>query len=156
MENRTARSRVGINMALAKCVPILVALFASVSDPMAILAQSPSGDRPSYEVQIDQAARTIVDGVSTAKLKTIAVVDFTDLQGQVTTLGRFLAEEFSAALTNSVAGFEIVDRTHLGVLLEENKLSSTGLIDPATARKLGKIAGADGLLTGTVTDLGDT
>jgi hypothetical protein len=41
-------------------------------------------------------------------------------------------------------------------LVQENKLSATGLIDPATAKKLGQIAGVDAIVTGTLTPFGDT
>jgi TolB-like protein len=88
--------------------------------------------------------------------KAVAVIDFTDLQGNVTELGRFLAEELSVALVSDAKSFAVVDRTHLKALLRENKLASTGLIDPQTARQLGKIAGVDVLLTGTLTAFGDS
>src|SRR5437867_11284686 len=39
--------------------------------------------------------------------KTVAVIDFTDLQGCTTELGRYLAEEFSVALVNVAKGFEV-------------------------------------------------
>jgi len=44
--------------------------------------------------------------------KKIAVVDFTDLDGSVTELGRFLAEEFSTAFAGTGKGFTVVDRIH--------------------------------------------
>jgi hypothetical protein len=49
-----------------------------------------------------------------------------------------------------------VDRTHLKVLMQENKLDATGLIDPVTARKLGQIIGVEALVTGTITPFADT
>lgn len=86
-----------------------------------------------------------------------AVVDFTDLQGNVTLLGRFLAEELETALVNSGTRIDLVDRTRLQLILQENKLASKeGIIDPATARKLGNIAGVQILITGTVTLLDST
>jgi TolB-like protein len=88
--------------------------------------------------------------------KTVAVVDFVDLQGNVTELGRFLAEEFSVNLAAIGKGFEIVDRTHLKTLLKEHKLVESGIIDPLTAKKLGKIAGVDAVVTGTITPFGDS
>jgi hypothetical protein len=78
------------------------------------------------------------------------------LQGNVTELGRFLAEELSVSLASSDNGFEVVDRTNLKAIIKENKLSLTGLIDPATAQKIGKIAGTDALITGTLTPFGDS
>jgi TolB-like protein len=94
--------------------------------------------------------------ISSSGRKTVAVMDFTDLQGSVTELGRFLAEELSVDLLDDSKGFEVIDRTHLKALMQEYKLSTTGLIDPQTARKLGQIAGVDALVTGTITPLGDS
>jgi TolB-like protein len=88
--------------------------------------------------------------------KTVAVVDFTDLQGCVTELGRYMAEDVSVALVNNAKGFEVIDRTNLKVLMQEHKLASTGIIDPATARQLGKVAGVDALITGTIAPLSDS
>jgi TolB-like protein len=101
-------------------------------------------------------ASTIASRISTSNHKTLAVVDFTDLEGNVTKLGRFLAEELSVDLVEEAKGFDVIDRTHLKALLQEHQLSATGLIDPLTARKLGKIAGADALVTGTLTPFGDS
>jgi TolB-like protein len=105
--------------------------------------------------QLDSVASTF-----SAKLrmtsKAIAVVDFTDLQGEVTELGRYLAEELSVALAGGAQGFTVIDRTHLKAILQEHKLASTGVIDPQTARQLGKVAGVDTLVTGTLTPFGDS
>jgi hypothetical protein len=60
--------------------------------------------------------------------KTVAVVDFTDLQGRVTEFGRFLAEEFSVALSADQSGFKVIDRTNLKTILQEHKLASTGVL----------------------------
>jgi len=110
----------------------------------------------AYEKEIKNLSSFMAGQIATAGKKTIAVVDFTDLQGSVTELGRFFAEEFSVALAGAGKGFEVVDRTHLKSIIAEHKLSSTGIIDPRTARKLGKIAGVGALITGTITPFGDT
>jgi TolB-like protein len=95
----------------------------------------------------------MAENIAKAGKKSVAVVDFTDLQGNVTELGRFLAEEFSVALASSGKGFELVDRTHLKTIIKEHKLVDTGIIDPTTAKKLGQVAGVDALITGTITPL---
>lgn len=110
----------------------------------------------AYEKEIRSLSSNIAENIVKAGKKTIAVVDFVDLQGNVTELGRFLAEEFSIALAAAGRGFEVVDRTHLKSILAEHKLSATGIIDPQTARKLGQIAGVDALVTGTITPFGDS
>jgi len=110
----------------------------------------------AYEKEIKSLSTSMAENITKAGKKTIAVVDFTDLQGNVTELGRFIAEEFSVALAGAGKGFEVVDRTHLKSIIAEHKLSSTGIIDPQTARKLGQIAGVDALITGTITPFGDS
>jgi TolB-like protein len=110
----------------------------------------------AYQQEIKMLAIKMGDSVSRSGKKTVAAVDFTDLQGNVTELGRFLAEEFSIALAGEAKGFEVVDRTHLKSLLQEHKLAATGIIDPPTARKLGQIAGVELLVTGSITPFGDS
>lgn len=110
----------------------------------------------AYEKEITSLSASMAENIAKAGKKSVAVVDFTDLQGNVTELGRFLAEEFSVALAGAGKGFEVVDRTHLKSIIAEHKLSSTGIIDPQTARKLGEIAGVEVLITGTITPFGDS
>lgn len=98
----------------------------------------------------------MAEKISKAKKTRVAVVDFTDLQGDVTVLGRFIAEEFSVALASAGKDFQVIDRTHLKSIIKEHKLSAAGIIDPQTARELGKIAGVDALVTGTLTPFGDS
>ena len=49
----------------------------------------------AYEKEIKGISSTITESIAKSGKKTIAVVDFTDLQGNVTELGRFIAEELS-------------------------------------------------------------
>jgi hypothetical protein len=46
-----------------------------------------------YQQQIDRLAEEIAATVTKVGLKNIAILDFTDLQGNTPELGRFLAEE---------------------------------------------------------------
>ena len=106
--------------------------------------------------EVKDLSPQLSNAITKSGRKTVAVVDFTDLQGCVTEFGRFLAEEFSVALANGSGGFEVIDRTHLKTLLQEHKLAATGIIDPQTARKVGEIAGVQALVAGTVTPFGDS
>ena len=94
--------------------------------------------------------------IASSGKKTVAVVDFTDLHGCVTELGRFMAEDVSVAILDNAKGFDVIDLTNLKILMDEHKLTSTGIIDPATARKLGEVAGVDALVTGTIAPLSDS
>jgi hypothetical protein len=106
---------------------------------------------PSPGQELKGASSTLAAKIGESGRKRVAVVDFTDLQGNVTDLGRYLAEELSGALVNDSRGFRVIDRAHTKAILQEHKLAATGLIDPQTARQLGKIAGVDTLVTGTIT-----
>ena len=116
-----------------------------------LLTVSLAGSLGLFSQDMRPLAASLAPRITASGRKTVAVVDFTDLEGNPTKLGRFLAEEFSIALLQDAKGFEVVDRTHINTLLQEHKLASSGLIDPATARKLGQIAGVDALVTGTIT-----
>jgi TolB-like protein len=107
----------------------------------------------AYENEIRSLSTAMADNIAKAGKKRIAVVDFTDLQGNITELGRFIAEELSVDLTMTAKGFEVIDRNHLNRILAEHKLSVSGIVDQKTVQKLGQIAGVDALITGSITPL---
>src|SRR5260370_5761023 len=109
------------------------------------------GGRSALCQELKQASSSLAAKIAESGRKRVAVVDFTGLQGNVRELGRYLAEELSGALVNDARGFHVMDRAHLKAILQEHKLSSTGLIDTQTARQLGQFAGVDTLVTGTIT-----
>lgn len=86
--------------------------------------------------------------------KKLAIIDFADLQGRPTELGRFLAEQLAVELVNA-EGVSLVDRANIKNILAEHKLSEEGLVNPENAKKLGQFAGVDAILIGTVTSLDD-
>jgi TolB-like protein len=109
----------------------------------------------AYEKEIKALSATMVEKIAKAGKRSIVVADFTDLQGSTTELGRFLAEELSYDLAEGGREFEIVDRNHLKNILTEHKFSMSGLVDPTTVKELGRLAGVDAIVTGTVTPFGD-
>jgi hypothetical protein len=109
-----------------------------------------------YQQQMQTAAETIGGAMTKTGKKSVAVVDFTDLQGNATELGRFFAEQLSVALSTSGGTYETIDRNHLRAILQEHKLSTTGLIDQQTARKVGQMAGAECLVSGSITPFSES
>ncbi len=110
----------------------------------------------AYQQQMQTAAAGIGESMTKAGKKSVAVVDFTDLQGNATELGRFLAEQLSVALGTTGGTYETIDRNHLRAILQEHKLSATGLVDPQTARKVGQMAGAECLVSGSITPFSES
>ena len=125
----------------------LVAVLFGLSIAIPTLAQSLDVEVAGLAAKI---SKTLV-GKSKSK---VAVLDFTDLQGRPTELGRFLAEQLSIDLVNS-SGMSVMDRAHLKSILDEHKFSESGLVSPEGAKKLGQFAGVDAILLGTVTSMED-
>jgi tetratricopeptide (TPR) repeat protein len=81
--------------------------------------------------------------------KTVAVLPFTGPGGQ-----EFAAEIEGVLASKSIDDkqyFTLVDRASIDKIMSEQKFSQTALIDQATAAKIGKLVGAQGIYTGAVT-----
>jgi len=109
----------------------------------------------TYEEELQKLSLKIAKEIEKSSKKTVAVVDFTDLQGNVIELGRFIAEELSANLVSVKKGFRVIDRLHLKSIIAEHKLSASWFLEPKAVEKFGKISGVDAIVTGTVTPFGD-
>lgn len=102
--------------------------------------------------RVSELSQQIASKMSAKQKTTVAVVEFTDLQGNVTDFGRFLAEELVTRL-GDLEKFKVIERQLLNKIIAEQKLSLTGLVDPASAKQLGKILGVDAIVAGSVTNL---
>ena len=87
--------------------------------------------------------------------KKVAILDFTDLQGNSTELSRFVGEQFQVTFVERRNGVSVMDRANLKKILAEHKLTLDGLIEPENAKKLGQFAGVDAIILGKVTQLKD-
>jgi curli biogenesis system outer membrane secretion channel CsgG len=90
---------------------------------------------------------TLINGQGKKK---VAVLDFTDLQGGSSELGKYIAEQLTVNLVMGKRDFSVLDRANLKSILAEHKLTATGLVDPENAKKLGMFAGVDALILGTI------
>ncbi|HXI24347.1 MAG TPA: FlgO family outer membrane protein [Pyrinomonadaceae bacterium] len=106
----------------------------------------------TLEQRLDGLARKISDNLTENQKHTIAVVEFSDLKGNVTNFGRFLSEELITRLYLTKK-FKVIERQQLNKIIAEQKLSLTGVVDPASAQKLGRVLGVDSIVFGSVSDL---
>lgn len=109
----------------------------------------------TLDQEITALAGKVSKALASQGFKSVATVDFTDLQGQVTELGRSLAEQLAVEIVSS-GGVSMVDRANIKSILAEHKLNEEILGDAANAQKLGKFAGVDVILTGSITALDTT
>lgn len=86
--------------------------------------------------------------------KKITVLDFTDLQGGASELGKYIAEQLTVNFVMTKRDFSVLDRANLKSILAEHKLTATGLVDPENAKQLGKFAGVDALVIGNIIPIG--
>jgi len=108
-----------------------------------------------FDQQLQILSKDIAVKIDAAGKKKVAVVDFSDLQGNITELGRYISEEMSISMVENAKGFTMVDRNHLKTIMKELKLGLTGVLDATTTKEIGKITGVDALITGSITPLGD-
>ncbi len=121
-----------------------------------LICSAPSGGAGS---ELDVKVQSLVEQISKSftepnKIK-IAVCNFVDLDGKPSDFGIYLAEELITRLFQS-GHFEVVERRLLDKVLDEQKLTTTGVLDAASAQKLGSVLGVQAIVTGTLTDLQST
>src|SRR5579862_8311620 len=98
--------------------------------------------------EISNLATNLATAIKDQQKKKVAVVDFNDLQGASSDLGRYVAEQVIVDLVMSKREFSVLDRAHLNRILAEHNLTSKGLIDRDNAKKLGQFAGVDAFILG--------
>lgn len=110
------------------------------------------GRAQTLDKEMSALAANLTKALVAQGSKNVAAIDFTDLQGQPTELGRFLSEQLSVEMVLA-GGVSMLDRGNIKSILAEHKLTEEGLVNPANARKLGEFAGVDTILIGSVTSL---
>jgi len=106
---------------------------------------------------VNELATQISKNMLTTEKNKIAVVEFTNLDGTVSAFGKFLAEELITRLFMVSPGkFTVVERSQLQKVFKELGFQMIEVVDETTIKKLGKILGVDAIVTGSITDLGNT
>jgi curli biogenesis system outer membrane secretion channel CsgG len=84
--------------------------------------------------------------------KTIAVAGFSYADGSGPTDGNIVAGRFTTELIR-LKKLKVVERDQIERVLSELKLQNTGSIDPDTAKRIGRMLGADLLVIGGMVEL---
>ena len=108
------------------------------------------------DTEISNLATNLAGQIKDQAKKKVAVVDFTGLDGGASELGRYVSEQLTVDLVMDRKDFSVLDRANLKKILDEHKLTATGLVDPDNAKKLGQFAGVDALILGTLTPKNQT
>jgi len=93
-----------------------------------------------------------LDAQKKKKIQRLVVGQFTFHQG-LNQLTKALQEKLVTAF--AVKGIQVVERDKLEQVLSEQQLGYSGLINLDSAKKIGELLGADGIVLGTVSDMGN-
>ena len=80
----------------------------------------------------------------------ISIQPFIDKAGVGSQIASAITDMMTTELMNTGA-FDIVERERLGEIGAEQKLGQSGLVDSSTAPKVGKLTGAEYMITGAIT-----
>ena len=86
--------------------------------------------------------------IDLSRYKKIAVMDFDGTQGKK--IASYIESEISKVQIDQKPYFNLISRNHLDKVLKEQALHMTGAINPKTASKVGRILGAEAIITGSV------
>ncbi|MDZ7292453.1 MAG: CsgG/HfaB family protein [candidate division KSB1 bacterium] len=121
-------------------------------------APSPSVPSTTVAAALEVAVRNLADKLAArlmeAKQFKVGVLEFLDLQGRISQLGKFMAEDLTTAFFEK-GKFLLVERGLLHQVMREHALTQTGIIDITQAQEIGKAVGADAIITGSLSDIGD-
>jgi len=84
----------------------------------------------------------------------IAVFDFPSIDGDISAEGKLIAERVINKLVNE-GSLNVIERTRIEKIIAEQQLQASGIVDSATAKEIGKVAGVEAAVIGTITRLGD-
>jgi TonB family protein len=93
-------------------------------------------------------APSMAQALAKVKVKTVVVFDFMGPGQRLNQLGRDLADEFRRALANSGGKFQVIDRSAVKAILEDNRVAPDVIRDPEIAWWLARQLNAEALIVG--------
>ena len=106
------------------------------------------------DTELSKLTEDLAAKITTSGSKKVTVLDFADLQGGSTELGKYIAEQLTVDFVMTNRSFSVLDRANLKSVLAEHKLTAKGLVNPENAKQLGKFAGVDALVIGNIIPIG--
>lgn len=107
----------------------------------------------TLDSELDNLTGQISHSFSENEKTDIAIIEFSDIDGKITNMGRYLAEELTTRLYMS-GKFNVVERQLLNKIMQEQEMSLIGMIDENSAIRLGHLLGVKAIVSGSITDLG--
>ena len=114
----------------------------------------PARAKASALKELDGVADKLTDGIKDRPSLKVAALEFPYTSGK-TSEGSVIVQERLTTLLAQNKKVTLIERSLLKKVMEELKLQVSGAMDEETVKKLGKMLGADAVVTGTLNDLKD-
>jgi TolB-like protein len=119
---------------------------------------APSASTPTVTTALEIAIRGLADKLAARLAETkqvrVGILEFLDLQGRISQLGKFIGEDLTTAFFEK-GKFSLVERSLLQQVMREHALTQSGMIDITQAQEIGKAVGAEAIITGSLSDIGN-
>ena len=100
-----------------------------------------------------EVAKQISDGLAKQNRQRVGITAFTDVHtGAKNVFGSYLAESITTRLVMS--GLDVVERLQMEKVITQLNLEASRVIDQETAKRVGKQAGVEAIVIGTMADMG--
>ncbi len=96
----------------------------------------------------------ITEALGADQKPTLVIIDFVDQEGRITGLGRYLSEELLSLWIRDKK-LRMVERRYLEKTMDEINFGMSGLVSDDAAKSVGKLVGADAILTGSYSLVGE-
>lgn len=104
----------------------------------------------NYSAQIAALTNSILSKTSHLNNMSLGTVNFTNMDNQVTALGKLLAEEVSGELNLQNSTLTIIDRNRVNYWMEKENVSVSDLSNPEIAERISQKAGIVLVLMGNI------
>jgi TolB-like protein len=108
----------------------------------------------AQDTTVEAVAGLVESSVEKLGGNTVAVFPFPYADGIKSIEGALMSERILTRLSEGGV-VRVVERAILDKVMAEQKLSASGFIEPASSIRIGRLLGARGILSGSVTDLGE-
>jgi len=98
----------------------------------------------------DEIVGTLLGKASAQKVGKIAVINFSYIDAEPNSRGSQIVSERILNRIVNYGGARVIERSLLGKVLGELKIQNSGAIESSQVRQIGKLAGVDAILTGTM------
>jgi TolB-like protein len=102
----------------------------------------------TYDYISNQVAIKLARDLESKSITNVSVISFESMEGNNSLLGDYLSDNFLGKLLNNSSKINIIDRSKLNELLNEQELKISGLTDKDTVSKIGQLIGINGIVIG--------